>query len=229
MFCSDCTCDQFPYWRCVAVRVHCAFLSYVHPSPLSRRFTSRRFVPNCASCFLMYFLSSSSSSSSSFRPSINVGQVLGFSAALLGLPPAPAPSETKPIKPEHSFLLMHWKPELLAGLKSKATAECKQLAAAEASSGKEEGQNFVSTNDLVTAAGWVLMRRLSGRADWGMNVIVNIRGRGGTSDFGAGFGLFGNGITAATARVPPLDSASLWICLQALGCGKPLGVSNYIP
>jgi len=32
-----------------------------------------------------------------------------------------------------------------------------------------------------------------------MNIVVNIRGRGGTDE--DGFGLFGNGITAATAAV----------------------------
>jgi hypothetical protein len=94
---------------------------------------------------------------------------------------------------------------------------------------------FVSTNDMITGAGWMLMRKLSGNQHWGtyqrsfavkvmcpgigtgclgkwsnfmhlamrrgagMNIVVNIRGRGGTDE--DGFGLFGNGITAATAAV----------------------------
>ena len=45
------------------------------------------------------------------------------------------------------------------------------------------------------------MRRLSEQQDWGMNIVVNIRGRAGTDDFEAGYGIFGNGITSAFASV----------------------------
>ena len=54
------------------------------------------------------------------------------------------------------------------------------------------------------AGGWAALRPRARGA--GMNIVVNIRGRGGAEEADQeeqGFGLFGNGITAATAAVPP--------------------------
>ena len=57
---------------------------------------------------------------------------------------------------------------------------------------------------LPKAAGWELMRELSGN-NWGMNIVVNIRGKAagapGFRENELGGGLFGNGITATTAKI----------------------------
>jgi hypothetical protein len=141
-----------------------------------------------------------------------ISQVFGFSAALLGMEQAAAAAA--PSAEPHSFLLLSFHEEVLHAMKSYGNHECKRVLAssspedADQEEGGGPGVSFVSTNDMVTSAGWMLMRQLSGNQDWGMNIVVNIRGRGGTQNFGAGHGLFGNGITAATATVATESATS---------------------
>jgi len=100
-------------------------------------------------------------------------QVFGFSAAMLNLAPAdkPAPEPPEDSVP-HGFILLPFRECHLSAMKRHGCAEAQAAA--------EHGVPFVSTNDMVTSAGWMLMRRLSGREENSMNIVVNIRGRVGT-------------------------------------------------
>jgi hypothetical protein len=61
---------------------------------------------------------------------------------------------------------------------------------------------YVSKNDMVTAYGWLLQRYLSGRGDWNVSVVMNLRGKGVDG------GLFGNGIANVIASLPAGKSIS---------------------
>ena len=143
-----------------------------------------------------------------------ISQVFGFSAKVLGLEPKPEP---KPVT-AHGYLLLPFSLEVLRAMKAYGTRECARVLAAGVDSQDEAIVRFVSTNDMVTSAGWMIMRQLSGNEDSAMNIIVNIRGRGGTTDIGAEHGVFGNGITAATATVAAQPAAST-IDLQSVARG----------
>jgi hypothetical protein len=100
--------------------------------------------------------------------------------------------------------------EVLHAMKTYGTRECARvLANGGDSHDEEEIVRFVSTNDMVTSAGWMIMRQLSGNEDWAMNIVVNIRGHGDTKGIGSKHGVFGNGITAATATVGAQPMASM--------------------
>jgi hypothetical protein len=120
-----------------------------------------------------------------------------FFAAMVGIDLTTGPD---PEAIPHGFLLLEYSREVLLAMKSYGQRHCAQAVAA----GEGEAVTFVSTNDMVTSAGWIMMRQLSGNADHSMNIVVNIRGRGDTANFGVGAGnaLFGNGFTAATAVMP---------------------------
>lgn len=67
---------------------------------------------------------------------------------------------------------------------------------------------FVSTNDMVTAVGWLLKRWLSHEDDWNISVVINLRGRihgvGAFTDMATTrTGLFGNAITHVVAQMEP--------------------------
>ena len=131
-----------------------------------------------------------------------ISQVLRFSTSVLGLAHAVPKPRLESTVAAHGYLLLPFSMEVLHAMKTYGAGECARVLATGGDSlDGEEIVRFVSTNDMVTSAGWMLMRQLSGNQDWAMNIVVNIRGRGGTEDFGAGHGVFGNGITAATASV----------------------------
>ena len=95
----------------------------------------------------------------------------------------------------HEYVNLTFSPQVLKAMKAYGMAQC-------------HGTDFVSTNDMVTAFGWLMKRQLSGRADWDMSMVVNLRGRSGVDEFsdindGDGFkGVFGNGITNVIASLP---------------------------
>ena len=138
-------------------------------------------------------------------------QVFGFSAAMLNLAPNKPTTELPQDTVPHGFLLLPFRECHLSAMKRHGCAEAQAAA--------EHGVPFVSTNDMVTSAGWMLMRRLSGREENSMNIVVNIRGRGGTQNFGAGHGLFGNGITAATAVMAPCRDGGGDISIASVAAG----------
>lgn len=89
----------------------------------------------------------------------------------------------------------------------------KSVLSAMKAHGMSTTDTFVSTNDMVTAAGWLLKRVLSGQPNWNLSVVMNLRGRCGVSAFGnddddddranSMSGLFGNGIANAVVELEP--------------------------
>lgn len=97
----------------------------------------------------------------------------------------------------HEYVSLSFPPPLLEAMKAHGMSHC-----------AGSGTKFVSTNDMVTAFGWLMKRHLSGRPDWNMSMVINLRGRCGVNDFSHiddtdGFGgVFGNGITNIVATLP---------------------------
>jgi hypothetical protein len=106
----------------------------------------------------------------------------------------------------HEYVSLSFPPLLLQAMKAHGMAHC---------AGTDT--NFVSTNDMVTAFGWLMKRHLSGQLDWNMSMVVNLRGRSGVDEFSHmddvnGIeGVFGNGITnivATLASTIPQDDGN---------------------
>lgn len=84
---------------------------------------------------------------------------------------------------------------------------------------------YVSSNDMITAVGWVIMAELSGNHDWGMNVLVNVRGRSPGLEIlhrdqdptTAVEGVFGNGIMGQAVECSvPLTPTVECVCTAAM-------------
>jgi len=113
-------------------------------------------------------------------------------------------SETVPVN--HEYVRLCFSPTLLQAIKRHGMAAC------------NGDDSFVSTNDLVTAYGWLMKRRLSRQSDYNISVVVNLRGR-----FGIHPGLFGNGITHVVARLPETSEIGIKvISLAAMSIRKSL-------
>jgi hypothetical protein len=106
----------------------------------------------------------------------------------------------------HEYVSLSFPPLLLQAMKAHGMAHCAEI-----------GTKFVSTNDMVTAFGWLMKRHLSGNTDWSLSMVVNLRGRSGVDEFSqmddvSGVdGVFGNGITnivATLASTVPQDDGS---------------------
>jgi hypothetical protein len=109
----------------------------------------------------------------------------------------------------HEYVVLLFPPALLMKMKTHGMAQCKTDA--------QDNSNdvFVSTNDMVTAFGWIMKRHLSGQQDGNMSMVVNLRGRGGVDAFsdlnsleGCGKGVFGNAITNVFASMPARKESS---------------------
>lgn len=101
---------------------------------------------------------------------------------------------------EHEYLSLHFSLPVLKAMKAHGMANVRDDA-------------FVSTNDMVTAVGWLLKRQLSQEEDWGISVVVNLRGRCGVGAFTdkgvSQTGLFGNAITNVVAEMEPTTGHTL--------------------
>jgi len=101
-------------------------------------------------------------------------------------------------KDSHEYVSLAFSPQLLKAMKAHGMAHC---------NGTET--DFVSTNDVLTAFGWLMKRHLSGQADSNMSMVVNLRGRSDVDDFShiedanGRDGVFGNGIASIVATLPP--------------------------
>jgi Transferase family len=108
-----------------------------------------------------------------------------------------------PIVVDHEYVRLPFSVPVLRAMKAHGT-----LCIAE---------TYVSTNDMVTAFGWLLKRSLSQRVSWNIAVVVNLRGRCGVSGFidddkNCGrSGLFGNAISMVIAKLAPTSSV---VCIQ---------------
>eukprot|EP00977_Amphora_coffeiformis_P006257 scaffold1341_cov178-Amphora_coffeaeformis.AAC.34 len=100
----------------------------------------------------------------------------------------------KPPLIEHEYLPLHFSIPVLKAMKAHGMEKVRDDA-------------FISTNDMVSAVGWLLKRQLSQEEDWGISVVVNLRGRCGVGTFTdtnvPRTGLFGNAITNVVAEMEP--------------------------
>jgi len=171
------------------------------------------------------------------------------------LSPALPPSPTTPVivTNKHEYLALHFSLPVLKAMKAHGMVALN-------SSGDDEDENdagsnnaahqpqhllFVSTNDMVTAASWVMKRQLSRQKSWNLSVVVNLRGRCGVGAFGTttttdgskeegvgGEGLFGNAISNVVAK---LDASAVFgktsVRQAAYSIRRALidGIANEIP
>jgi hypothetical protein len=116
----------------------------------------------------------------------------------------------------HEYVILEYSPELLRAMKAYGMDNCgmramrheesaPSLAAARA---PPPTVTFVSTNDMVSAMGWMIKRRIAGRMGWNLSTVVNLRSRGGIDGFGdlddpaVGIGVFGNALASVVAELP---------------------------
>jgi hypothetical protein len=103
------------------------------------------------------------------------------------------------------------------------------------------GDTALSTNDMITAFGWLLERSLSGEDAYNISMVVYVRGRCGvdafadTDNVNERNGLFGDGITNVVAAHPPtpgfigiLDIATAEIATRAALVAGLLAVPDRI-
>jgi hypothetical protein len=119
----------------------------------------------------------------------------------------------------HEYVVLFFPLALLKKMKTFGMAQCK--------TDEQDNCNdvFVSTNDMVTAFGWIIKRKLSGQQDWNISMVVNLRGRGGVDAFsdlnsleGCGKGVFGNAITNVFASMPAREKSSTRTDLRVSLC-----------
>jgi Transferase family len=98
----------------------------------------------------------------------------------------------------HEYVKLQFTPDVLEAMRAYGV---------EAS--QHDSAQFVSTNDMLSAFGWLLKRSLSGNDHFGVSMVINLRGKCGVDAFcdaagsEAGAGVFGNGITNVVARHRP--------------------------
>lgn len=92
---------------------------------------------------------------------------------------------------QHEYVRLPFSPQILQTLKDLGNQSCQPK-------GNGESSSFVSTNDMVTAFGWMMKRQLSENWDYNISMVVNLRGRSSVKPT-----LFGNGITHVVATMPP--------------------------
>ena len=119
----------------------------------------------------------------------------------------------EPISEGHEYVRLHFSQELLHAMKSFGIDHCELLPRPVGEDHKLEAP-FVSTNDMITAFGWMIKRHISTEKEWNISMVVNLRnrghvdGQGGVNDFssvrdGAGSeGIFGNALTSIVAELP---------------------------
>ena len=101
-------------------------------------------------------------------------------------------------KDSHEYVSLVFSPHLVKAMKAHGMEHC-----------IETETEFISTNDVLTAFGWLLKRRLSGRTKGNMSMVVNLRGRSDVDNFSliedpnGREGVFGNAIVSIIATLPP--------------------------
>ncbi|KAL3793682.1 hypothetical protein HJC23_010254 [Cyclotella cryptica] len=111
---------------------------------------------------------------------------------------------------DHEYVRLEFSEELLQAMKSFGVIHC----SLEKSHDSDDGA-FVSTNDMITAMGWLIKRHISRKPEWNLSMVVNLRNRGGIDGFGCledssiGIGLFGNALTSVIAKLPPSSSEDI--------------------
>lgn len=92
----------------------------------------------------------------------------------------------EPARVEHEYVRLAFPPELVLAMKLLGRSLFAQAV--------DDNIAFVSTNDMLTAFGWLLKRKLANEPNHAIRMVVNLRGK-----FDVQENLFGNGITHVTA------------------------------
>jgi hypothetical protein len=117
--------------------------------------------------------------------------------------PAKVDEPLEPVLIEHEYVSLSFPADVLRAMKEHGTKSC------------QEGDTYISTNDMIMAVAWLLKRKLSKQADYSLSVVLNVRGRAQVSSFDdctiTPSGLFGNGITHVVAELEPttIDELSI--------------------
>jgi hypothetical protein len=129
---------------------------------------------------------------------------------------------------DHVYVQLEFSKELLQAMKAYGIIHCNLQ---KTTSNEPLDKLFVSTNDLITAMGWMMKRSISDKLDWNLSMVVNLRKRGGIDDFGCledaslGIGVFGNALTSVVAKFPACkdkDITMAKICNAALAIRQSL-------
>ena len=111
-----------------------------------------------------------------------------------------------PLSTGHEYVRLKFSEELLQAMKAFGMAHC-AFAKSKSNDGKIEAP-FVSTNDMITAFGWMMKRYTSEERQWNISLVVNLRNRGGIDEFSnvressGQSGTFGNALTSIVAELP---------------------------
>lgn len=111
-----------------------------------------------------------------------------------------------PLSTGHEYVRLQFSEESLQAMKAFGMAHCAS-AQSKSNDGKIEAP-FVSTNDMITAFGWMMKRYTSEEREWNISLVVNLRNRGGIDEFSnvressGQSGTFGNALTSIVAELP---------------------------
>ena len=128
---------------------------------------------------------------------------------------ANSPSDAFTKNGSHEYVRLSFTPGLLHAMKMYGLAHAMRIPSLQPSEGYETTgkarslPSFVSTNDMVTAFGWMIKREVSKKYGWNLSMVVNLRNRGGINAFSCveddkgRDGCFGNALTSVVAKLPP--------------------------
>ena len=94
------------------------------------------------------------------------------------------PQESIEAPTDHEYVQLHFSKNLLNVMKTAGMENSKP-------------GSFVSTNDMITAFGWLLKRKLADRPTHSISMVVNLRGK-----FDVHKRMFGNGLAHVVAKLP---------------------------
>ncbi|KAL3808792.1 hypothetical protein ACHAXA_011176 [Cyclostephanos tholiformis] len=123
----------------------------------------------------------------------------------------------------HEYVILDYSPELLTAMKAYGMDDCRKRmmhpdeGAPPSATARlpPSTMPFVSTNDMISAMGWMIKRRTAERMEWNLSTVVNLRSRGGIDGFGnlddptIGIGVFGNALTSVVAELPPSNGEDI--------------------
>ena len=128
--------------------------------------------------------------------------------------------DDEPISEGHEYVRLHFSQDLLQAMKCFGMEHCEILPRPDGEDHKLEAP-FVSTNDMITAFGWMIKRHISTEREWNISMVVNLRnrgqvdGQGGVNDFSSvrdgdgSDGTFGNALTNIVAELPKSDEQTI--------------------
>jgi len=122
---------------------------------------------------------------------------------------------------DHEYVKLPFTEDVLDAMKAHGMESCRTTK------GEKNIPSFISRNDMIMAAAWLLKRLLANAPSSHLSIVMNLRGRCGVEDFNYAEnddnspnknmknGLFGNGIVNVFAKVKPsLLKESNSICVS---------------